>query len=455
VPAALAAPAADDSALGGPADISLHIGPVQFEVAKGRTIRTVAYNGTVPGPLIRFREGVPATVDIVNETGETEYVHWHGFHVPAEVDGAAEEGSLSVPANGKLRYRITPLPSGTKYVHTHAMSMNNLDRGPFTGQFAFVYIQPRSDPGRYDQEVFLATHEWEPRLIKGEEDDDSSPPAQTSAPKKKEGHQHGFEVAYRYYTINGKCLGFGDPVRVKEGERVLFHFLNASATASVRFALPGHRFQVVALDGNPVPHPQTVDVLELGTAERVDAVVTMDNPGVWSLSTPNESHRAKGMGIVVEYANRTGKPRWVAPAATPWDYTVFADGRPAPKPDAIIPLVIEQGRLTLEGFDEWRINGKPYDPKASPIRLVKGKRNRLVFDNQTDDPHPVHLHRSSFELVDVIGKPVSGVIKDVVQVKSNQKLAVDVIPSMTGPALFHCHQQLHMDYGFKLLFDIV
>ena len=110
----------------------------------------------------------------------------------------------------------------------------------------------------------------------------------------------------------------------------------------MRFALPGHRFQVVALDGNPVPRPQLVDVLELGTAERIDAVVVMDAPGVFVLGTPNDSHRAKGMGIVVEYANRGGKPRWVKPPASRWDYTIFGESRPAPKPDDVIPLVIGQ-----------------------------------------------------------------------------------------------------------------
>ena len=137
------------------------------------------------------------------------------------------------------------------------------------------------------------------------------------AHKNKDTKPHGWEVGYRHFTINGKCLGYGEPIRVKEGQRVLFHFLNASATESVRFALPGHRFQVVALDGNPVPRPQLVDVLELGTAERIDAVVVMDTPGVYVLGTPKDSHRAKGMGIVVEYANRSGKPQWVRPPGQP------------------------------------------------------------------------------------------------------------------------------------------
>jgi FtsP/CotA-like multicopper oxidase with cupredoxin domain len=78
----------------------------------------------------------------------------------------------------------------------------------------------------------------------------------------------------------------------------------------------------------------------------------------------------------------------------------------------------------------------------------------LVFDNQTDDPHPVHLHRNSFELTNVYGKPTAGVMKDVVLVKGFRKIAVDFAPAMEGLTLFHCHQQFHMDYGLKTLFNV-
>ena len=63
----------------------------------------------------------------------------------------------------------------------------------------------------------------------------------------------GFEVGYDSFSINGRMLGHGEPIKVKAGERVMFHVLNASATEIRSLALPGHRFTVVALDGNPVP----------------------------------------------------------------------------------------------------------------------------------------------------------------------------------------------------------
>jgi FtsP/CotA-like multicopper oxidase with cupredoxin domain len=435
-----------------PADVTLRIGNVLADIAKDHTISTIGYNCSVPGPLIRLREGVPVTVDLFNDTDAPELVHWHGQTIPAEVDGAEEENSLAVAAHGHLRYRLTPSPSGARFVHTHVMPMADLARGTYTGQFGFVYIEPKSNPGRYDQEVFLATHEWEPFYTTAEEEDEE--PGPPPPPKKKDETPNGWEIGYQRFTINGKCLGHGEPVRVKEGQRVLFHILNASATENIKLALPGHRFQVVALDGNPVPRPAMVDVLELGTAERVDAVVEMRNPGVWILGTPKNDDRANGMGIVVEYANKSGAPRWIAPGKTPWDYTLFGESRAVPNPDETIPLVIGKVNGGTGGFNRWTLNGKSYDATEEPRLLHKGRRYRLIFDNQTDDAHPVHLHRNSFELTNVWGKPTAGVMKDVVLVKGFRKIEVDVTPAMDGLTLFHCHQQLHMDYGFKLLFNV-
>ena len=450
-------PTAESEIPAGPADVTLRIGMVKVDIADGHTITTTGYNGVVPGPLIRLREGAPITVDLFNDTASPELVHWHGQVIPARVDGAEEENSLSVPAHGHLRYRLTPQPAGARYLHTHVMPMADFTRGTYTGQFAFVYIEPNSNPGQYDQELFLATHEWEPSLGSEEEEEEDEPglPPPQPPPGKKDETANGWEIGYQRFTINGKCLGYGAPIQVKEGQRVLFHFLNASATENIKLALPAHQFQVVALDGNPVPRPQMVDVLELGTAERIDAVVEMNHPGVWILGTPKDDDRMNGMGVVVEYANRKGKPRWMAPPKKFFDYTQFGDNRPTPIPVETIPLAFGKINGGKGGFNRWTINGKSYDPKAEPRRLSKGKRYRLAFDNQTDDDHPVHLHRNSFELTTVYGKPTSGVMKDVVLVKGYRKIEVDVTPAQEGLMLFHCHQQFHMDYGFKMLFDVV
>ncbi|MGW3174324.1 hypothetical protein [Streptomyces sp. NPDC001153] len=118
----------------------------------------------------------------------------------------------------------------------------------------------------------------------------------------------GDEVGYRAFSVNGRKLGHGRPIRVRTGQRVPFHVLNASATEIRSLALPGHTFTVVGLDGNPVPRRASVPVLWIGTAERVSALVEMNHPGVWVLGDLSDDDRNAGMGTAVEYAGRGGSP---------------------------------------------------------------------------------------------------------------------------------------------------
>jgi FtsP/CotA-like multicopper oxidase with cupredoxin domain len=250
-------------------------------------------------------------------------------------------------------------------------------------------------------------------------------------------------------------LGHAEPIRVKQGERVLFHVLNASAGEIRSLALPGHVFQVVALDGNPVPKPTEVPLLWLGTAERISAIVHMNRPGVWVMGDLDDDDRGHGMGIVVEYAGRGGKPQWVKPQGYRWDYARFGDSDAQPAaPDETIEMSIVKHNAALDGFNQWTLNGEAFSMQTmKPMyALYEGRRYRLKVRNASDDIHPLHLHRHSFELTHVGGKPTAGVMKDVVMLGGFQEIAFDFLANDPGLTLFHCHQQLHMDFGFMALF---
>ncbi len=172
------------------------------------------------------------------------------------------------------------------------------------------------------------------------------------------GMPHGYEVGYRYFTINGRMLGHGEPVRVKQGERVLFHVLNGSATEIRSLALPGHSFKVVALDGNAVPTSAEVPVLWLGTAERISAIVEMNHPGVWIMGDLADDDRGHGMGIVVEYAGHKGKPVWTPPKPFHWELFTFRKaGATALSPDETFEMIFAKDNAADEGFNRWTING--------------------------------------------------------------------------------------------------
>ena len=168
----------------------------------------------------------------------------------------------------------------------------------------FCSIEPRDNPGRYDQEIFLALHDWDAALL----------PSADGA----------MDPAYNVSTINGRVLGFGEPLRVKAGQQVLFQILNSSPTEVHWIALAGHSFRVIALDGNKVAQPQLVPMLRLAPAERVTALVEMNRPGAWIMGEVRKHVMAAGMGIAVEYAGSSGRPRWEQPDELSWDYLRFA-----------------------------------------------------------------------------------------------------------------------------------
>jgi FtsP/CotA-like multicopper oxidase with cupredoxin domain len=435
-------------------DYTLRIGPVTVELDRSHIISTIGYNGTAPGPLLRMREGKPVTVEIINDTDTPEFVHWHGLLIPSGVDGTEEEGSPVVPPHGRQRVQLTPTPAGSRWYHSHAMAMDDLHKGAFTGQFGFLYVDPGNDPGHYDQELFLALRDWEPFFTgtMDDEDDDTHDGPLLEKPATMNTDPDGLEVGSMTYSINDKGLGSGEPIRVREGQRLLIHFLNASAIENRRIALAGHKMKVIALDGNPVPTPQALDSVFIGAGERVDAIVEMNQPGVWILGSTEKPIRESGLGVVVEYAGQHGQPRWSDPPHSRWDYTIFgAQAATSPQPQQNIELIFEKIPGGAGKFNLWLVNGKPY-PHEREFVLQQGTRYRLTMRNRTDDAHPMHLHRHLWELIEINGKKTAGILKDTVVVPYFGRAVVDFTADQPGLSLFHCHIQQHMDYGFKALF---
>jgi FtsP/CotA-like multicopper oxidase with cupredoxin domain len=446
------------------ADYALSVGTGLVDLSPQHIVSTTLYNGQFPGPLIRLKEGKRVVVDVHNDTDTAELVHWHGQFIPSDVDGATEEGTPFIPPRGTSRIAFVPKPSGFRFYHTHVVPKNDLSRGTYTGQAGPVYIEPANNPGAYDREIFLVLKEFEPSFSRG---GDMAMEMLVGAPikelqeigkKAEEGFKgpKGYEVGYELFGINGKMLGHGEPVRVDQGERVLFHVLNASAGEIRSLGLPGHVFRIIALDGNPVPTQAVVPVLWLGTAERISAIVEMNRPGVWVMGDLADDDRAHGMGIVVEYANAKGKPQWTKPKPFRWDYAQFGKANATPAlPDETVEMTIVKNNGAVDGFNQWTLNGEAFSMETmKPMHAVhEGRRYRLKFRNASDDIHPLHLHRHSFELVRVGGKPTAGVIKDVVMLGGFQEVEFDFVADNPGMTLFHCHQQLHMDFGFMALFN--
>jgi FtsP/CotA-like multicopper oxidase with cupredoxin domain len=418
-------------------DHTIRIAPISHELAPGKIVKTTAYNGLVPGPALRLSEGRPVTINVVNDSGYPNLIHWHGLFLPAGQDGAVEEGSPIIQSGQSLTYAFTPRPAGTRWYHSHAMAMTDLSKSTYSGEFGFLIVEPAgADAGRYDREVLLAAHHWDGHWVSMQDMRKGPPP------------DNGLEVMYGAATLGDRMLGHGEPLRVRQGEHVLFRLLNASGNMGISLALSGHRFRVVALDGNPVPTQVTVDVLKLDVGERADVIVEMDNPGVWVFGSTDDDDRGMGMGIVVEYENRRGEAQWIKPPRLAWDYTAFASRQAALRPDETINLKFEKIPGGRGGYNRWTINGKSW-PDTNPLFTVElGKRYRVVMDNHSGDEHPVHLHRHTFEVTKVGDRMVSGLLKDTISMPRFTQAEIDFVANDPGPTLFHCHHQDHMDEGF-------
>jgi FtsP/CotA-like multicopper oxidase with cupredoxin domain len=134
-------------------------------------------------------------------------------------------------------------------------------------------------------------------------------------------------------------------------------------------------------------------------------------------------------------------------------------GATVPAPDEMFEMLIAKDNAAEGGFNRRTINGAAYPMSEGIVpasfHLKQGRRYRIRMRNASDDIHPIHLHRHSFELTRIAGLPTAGVMKDVVMLGGYQEMEFDFTADNPGLTLFHCHQQLHMDFGFMTLFDYV
>ncbi len=401
-----------------------------------------------PG-VLKLPANTAISVRIDNRTSKSEYVHWHGFQVPARYDGTCEEQSEAVEGHGTLQYTLPPQNPGLYYVHSHAMTMHSLQQGPYSGQFTPVLVGDggMSDIAR-DREIVLASHEWDAYYSDDEGVEKSV--EQTHHLRidadDEEGNESGWEIRYRHATLGGKPLDEETPVCVAAGERILFHIVNASATEPLVLHLPGHSFHIHALDGDVVPVVADIEVLYLGPGERASAIVVMNHPGTWILGSVDDEARAKGMGIVIAYQGHRRDPVWSAPAghAGPLDYTRFSyQSSDQKQPDA--EFLLERKPRDRHGFEQWAMTML----KESMPELHRPYR--IALHNASDEDHPMHLHRNRFELKTYCGRGVSGLWKDTVVVPALQSVEIEYTPYDTEPSFFHCHNQMHMDCGMATI----
>ena len=253
-------------------------------------------------------------------------------------------------------------------------------------------------------------------------------------------------------------LGHGEPVRVKQGERVLFHILNGSATEIRSLALPGHTFHVVAMDGNPLPNPIRVPGLWLGTAERISAIVEMNHPGVWIMGDTGRRRSSSRHGYRGGIRRSEGQAA-VDRARTSSTGTMPAFGKAGasdPEPDQIFDMTSPSRTPPTKASIAGRSTASPsqtIDDGAACSTCSRASATACACAMPATTSIPSICIATVLSSRSVAGQPTSGVMKDVVMVGGYQEVEVDFVADNPGLTLFHCHQQLHMDFGFMALLE--
>ncbi len=279
---------------------------VNWELAPGKTIRAWAYNGQVPGPELRVKEGDKVRVTFKNELPVATAIHWHGVDVPNAMDGVPGVTQEAVKPGETFVYVFIAKPAGTHFYHTHGSGAGDeatqMDRG-LSGPFI---IESRQEKPQFDREYTVILDDW---IVPGPEMEEAAPSSPHDAhgsptqPSQEEMGPGEIMEAYNTFTINGKAFPATQPLTVKQGERVRLRLINISSMSFHPMHLHGHQFKVVATDGNPVPEAAqlTKNAITVMPGESYDIEFIANNPGTWLFHCHELHHADLGMVTVVKY----------------------------------------------------------------------------------------------------------------------------------------------------------
>lgn len=418
----------------------------------GKKVSTWAYNGAVPGPLLRLTEGDTLKVTVKNRlpSGQDTSVHWHGVPLNNPMDGVPGATQEPIASGQDFVYTFVAPTAGTYFYHSHVGLQ--LDRG----LYGPLIIDPTRETMSYDQDFVLVLDDWLDGLP-GTPDDAMQKLIANGDTMGGMGGSSGMggmsstsvppDIVYPLYLINGRSSEQPTQLAVKQGDKVRLRFINASASTIYHIALQGHRMTVTHTDGQAV-EPVEVDALRIGMGERYDVLVTANNAGVWQLAAKVEG--AEGMvRAVLKYKGSVA----TAPAATyqpeelkrhmlTYPMLKVAAGLvvpPAYTPDVSLPIQLSGGN----GQYVWKINNEIF-AKAQQIAVPKNSLIRFAMQNMSMMPHPMHLHGHFFQLDNGTGR---GPLKDTVLVDAMQSLTVNWISDNPGTWAYHCHNAYHQEAG--------
>lgn len=274
-------------------DLRIAESPVNFT---GAPRVGITVNGTIPAPLLRWREGDTVTMRVANALDEDTSIHWHGMILPANMDGVPGLSFHGIHPGETYTYKFTVRQGGTYWYHSHSGFQEQ------RGLYGPLVIDPQEpEPFRYDREHVVLLTDWtdeDPKRVFGKlkkQADYYNRNRRNVGDFLKDVREHGFKATvaerrawgdmrmsatdladvsgYTYtHLVNGVPPAGNWTGLFTPGERVRLRFINGSAMTYFDVRIPGLKLTVVAADGQYV-HPVTVDEFRIAAAETFDVIV--------------------------------------------------------------------------------------------------------------------------------------------------------------------------------------
>ena len=427
--------------------------PASVGLGNGPEFKAWTYNGKIPGPEIRVKEGEIIRVVLKNELPEPTTIHWHGIPLQNAMDGVPGVTQDPIPPKGTFTYEFVAKPAGTFFYHSHCGYQ--LDQG----LYGLLVIEPARERLSYDQEYSLMLEDWVMKDHGGIARIMRRPPlgprnrnfmdGRVMGGDKKLGEEEPLlEPYYDSYAVNGKIVPAIDPIRVKKGDLVRLRIVNASSATNYDLRLANHKLFITHTDGNPV-RPQQVDILRIGMGERYDVAFRANKPGRWLLAARDTGLGESQIRIPVIYDGISqGKsiPPMFWPnfeVSTVYDLEALEPvGPPEQKRDQYFRQVLQWA----SEIPHWTINGYGY-PKTENLTVRKGEWAHIEYYNHSPMPHPMHLHGHFFRIVNLNMSPEYWIKKDTFLFDAHETVHVEFLADNPGRWFHHCHNLYHMVDG--------
>lgn len=416
-----------------PIEYDVIAAPASFNILPGHTTQGLAFNGGFPAPIVRGKQGRPLRIRLHNHLNEPTTLHWHGLRIPITMDGVPGPSQQPVLPGETFTYEFTPPDAGTFWYHPHINSIEQLGRG-LVGGMIIDEIQP---PG-FDRDELLLIRNWQLN------NDGSFGPLSIKRYAARQG------TPGQTFTVNGKLSA---KFKIPAGASTRLRLLNADNTWHYEVSLEGADAQLLALDAHPIA-PTPFKSWLLGPGMRADL-------GVIAPPTPGKTFVLKHRHQVLARFYIT-EPQGPAREALPTLPT-----NPVPEPDIARAepyffsfewdaATDEQGRALF-----WNIKG----PKAQRpafctnanllATLERGKSYVFSLRNNTQYPHPIHLHGHAFKVLDSNKRPLMPHYADTVVLQDHEQIRIAFVADNPGAWMFHCHVIEHMAQGLAGMLAVV